>query len=502
MATRFDMSQTRVDSSCRVPPPKILDCHRLRQDLEAKEDHTDPVPAFLNNLPAADLHIHGGALCETGLATDIAWERSRERDGRLELLFGSKEALAEKLTARAPGSLKDYLFLYHALRDYLFTTLPDIKTVCHAGALNAFRTGTRLLEIRTSIKSGEVGDPASRYLMKEAKFTPYEEFVAMIEGLEYASRATGGRLRFHLIVTFRRGDSIENSLKIFDEVVQLRFKIREHFGKDYIRGLDIAGAEFGEANKGKRFKEIFRRAKEAGFFLTAHAGEEDGVGEGAILHALNHLNVDRIGHGSSLYLPTPLLDKSIIHTKNGVRKNAFIRLLQRGISQEMCLTSNMIAGAQYTKGYMAVPGDKPKPDLKPIMSPADYPFKMLMALGDLVHKDTREVLPLVCTDGTFSLHTNLAREYSIAAKNFDLGLGEVLALAYHSIQKSFAEDTVKDDVIKTEWLPVASRYYDNPVQDVTTCLSRYRQRLRDELELTPIDLTRIADEVCETTLYN
>jgi hypothetical protein len=151
MATRLDMSQAEIDSLPLLSPPEILDCPRLRRELEVQNGNVDSVPTFLNNLPAADLHIHGGALCETGLATDIAWERSRERDGRLKTIFGSKEALAEKLVARVPGSLKDYLFLYHALRDYLFTTLSDIKTVCREGALNAFRTGTRLLELRTSI---------------------------------------------------------------------------------------------------------------------------------------------------------------------------------------------------------------------------------------------------------------------------------------------------------------------------------------------------------------
>lgn len=479
-----------------VTAPEILDCPRLKEDLAAKEKIT--VAAFLNQLPAADLHIHGGALCETALATDIAWARSAKRDGRLAKLFGSKEALLERLTTRVPGELKDYLLLYHALRDYLFTTLEDITTVCREGALNAFRTGTRLLELRTSIKSGDVGDPASRYLMQEADFTPEDEFTAMITGLEEAARQTGGRLKFHLIVTFRRGDSVENSLKIFDEAVRLRRKIRERFGKDYIRGLDIAGAEYGTLNKGKRFKEIFSRAKAAGFALTAHAGEEDGVGEGAILHALDHLGVDRIGHGSSLYLPTPLLDETVVHVKNGVRKNAFIRLLQRGVSQEMCLTSNMIAGAHCTKGYAPVPGQKPKPDLRAIKTPTDYPFQMLVALGDLVPEGVAQVLPLVCTDGTFSLHTNLAREYSVTAQNFDLGVGEVLALAYHSILKSFAEDGVKDDVIRTEWLPVAARFFDDPVRDVTACLSRYRLRQRSELGLNGADIARIADEVQKT----
>lgn len=461
---------------------------------------------FFKALPAADLHIHGGALPTSDLAVKIAWQRSAESDRKLQGIFGSPERLKERLLNPQPGQLNDYLTLYHLVRDYLFTTLDDIRAICHEGALNAFFSGTTLLEVRTSIKSGRYGDPASRHIMADVDFMPEEEFEAMVEGFENAIRASNGYLHVYLIITFRRGDRVENIMNMLNEAIRIREHIRQKFGHDYIRGIDIAGSEFGEANKAKKLKGVFRRAKEEGFQLTAHSGEEIGVGEGGILHSLNHLEVDRIGHGTSLYLPTPLLDPATVHRVDGIIKNAFVRLLQLGVPLESCLTSNLICGAQITQGYRARPGQRPQELCKNMTSVREYPFEILMALGDCVASGKKNISPLISTDGIFTLNTTLAREYSLAASEFNLGVVESLYLSYQSIQHSFAPEEAKAEIIRQSWLPFARLFLGEQdesliLKTMNEAIENYRKLLRSRLGISNELVTQIREEVARVDDY-
>lgn len=460
--------------------------------------------AFLKAMPAADLHIHGGALADVNLATDISWQRSLDTDRKLIGIFGEKERLVERLLKPKPGQLGDYLTLYHLVRDYLFTNLDDIRTICREGALNAFYNGTTLLEVRSSIKSGPFGDPACRHTMTDVNFTPEQEFEAMVEGFESAQKACHGFLKVYLTIAFRRGDQVENIMNSLNQAVQIREHIRQKFGYDYIRGIDIAGAEYGNQNKAKRLKEVFARAKEKGFHLTAHAGEE--VDEGSILQALNHLQVDRIGHGTSLHLPTPLLDNDVVHTVNGEIKNSFIRLLQRGVPFETCLTSNLICGARVTRSYVPRPGERPEPLLKSMTSVKEYPFEILIAFGDCVAPGKAFVGPLLSTDGIFTLNTSLAREYSLAASEFDLGISELLYLNYLSIQHSFAPSKTKDEILQQSFLPFAGLFLgETEPKKLLNILEEkalhWRQKVRHNLGLHPKDIERIRQEVADSKSY-
>jgi adenosine deaminase len=64
--------------------------------------------------------------------------------------------------------------------------------------------------------------------------------------------------------------------------------------KDKIVGVGLDSTEAG--NPPSKFKHVFRRARDAGFFLTAHAGEEGPAGY--VWEALDILGVGRIDHGN------------------------------------------------------------------------------------------------------------------------------------------------------------------------------------------------------------
>ena len=64
--------------------------------------------------------------------------------------------------------------------------------------------------------------------------------------------------------------------------------------RDKIVGVGLDSSEAG--NPPSKFKNVFRRARDAGFFLTAHAGEEGPAGY--VWEALDILGVGRVDHGN------------------------------------------------------------------------------------------------------------------------------------------------------------------------------------------------------------
>jgi adenine deaminase len=112
-------------------------------------------------------------------------------------------------------------------------------------------------------------------------------FSTVIAGLSRAIDDAGRRLgvQASLIMCFLRDRNEEDAERTLD--LALAFK-------DRIVGVGLDSAERG--NPPSKFKHVFRRARDAGFFLTAHAGEEGPPGY--VWEALDVLGVARIDHGN------------------------------------------------------------------------------------------------------------------------------------------------------------------------------------------------------------
>jgi len=91
--------------------------------------------------------------------------------------------------------------------------------------------------------------------------------------------------------------------------------------QEHIRGLDLAGDE--AHFPGEWFEPHFKRAREAGWHITVHAGEADGPR--SVWQALNGLGAERIGH--AVHAPE---DEVLMDT-----------LAERQIGIEVSLTSNV-----------------------------------------------------------------------------------------------------------------------------------------------------------------
>jgi adenine deaminase len=83
-------------------------------------------------------------------------------------------------------------------------------------------------------------------------------------------------------------------LRHLDEADAQRTLDRALAFKDKIVGVGLDSSEAG--NPPSKFKHVFARARDAGFFLTAHAGEEGPASY--VWEALDLLGVGRIDHGN------------------------------------------------------------------------------------------------------------------------------------------------------------------------------------------------------------
>ncbi len=91
--------------------------------------------------------------------------------------------------------------------------------------------------------------------------------------------------------------------------------------RDRLVALDLAGDEAGFP--GELFTEHFRRARDAGWHVTVHAGEADGPH--SVRQAVDGLGAERIGHAVRAAEDPALLD----------------RMAERGVAIEANLTSNV-----------------------------------------------------------------------------------------------------------------------------------------------------------------
>lgn len=128
--------------------------------------------------------------------------------------------------------------------------------------------------------------------------------------------------------------------------------------KDDIIGVGLDSAELG--NPPSKFKDVFKQAKEAGFKLVAHAGEEADFTY--IYEALDILEIDRIDHGvqsiKSAALMQRLKDEQVPLTvcpNSNIELKVFDNYQQHNIKELLDYGLNVSVNSDdpaYFKGYM------------------------------------------------------------------------------------------------------------------------------------------------------
>ena len=217
---------------------------------------------FIERLPKCELHMHVEGSLEPELMFQLA-----ARNG-VTLPYPSVEALRQ---AYSFTKLQDFLDLYYQGMSVLRTE-EDFHDLAAAYLARIHAQGLRHVEM--------FFDPQAHI----ARGIAIETVIGGLQRALDEARETNG-ITSHLIMCFLRHLDEAEAEKTLD--LALPHKAR-------IIGVGLDSTELGHPPS--KFARVFKRAREAGFRLVAHAGEEgppDYVWE-----AIDLLGVDRVDHGN------------------------------------------------------------------------------------------------------------------------------------------------------------------------------------------------------------
>jgi adenosine deaminase len=175
--------------------------------------------------------------------------------------------------------------------------------------------------------------------------------------------------------------------------------IKEVSAEAGIIGIGIGG--FEAAHPPEQFAPVYRDAKEAGFRLTAHAGEE--AGPESVWGAIRDLGAERIGHGVRSAEDPLLVDY----------------LVDRQIPLEVCPTSNLRTGV--------------------VAHWNQHPVLELIDSGALV---------TINTDDPAMFDVSLAEEFSNLENRFGLDEVALKRLSLAVVEGSWADDETRSNLTR------------------------------------------------------
>ena len=328
-------------------------------------DSSAELVTFLRDIPKTEIHLHIEGL----VTSDSIWALIQKH--KLDLGISSKKELEKRFKVRSLTEFIDLFiniiqacFLEDADLAYLVDDAENYLTDNNIRYAEIFVAPTKLLQ--NGIDFGQLIDRLDKGAKRIAK--------------------KGITVRY--IVDVSRGFGVENAMRNLELTL-------EH-PKDSVIGLGLGGAE--QAGPAREYQPVFNRAREEGYRVVAHAGED--VGPESIWDTVKLLKVDRIGHGTSA-----ILDKGLMRY---IRDNR--------IPLEVCPTSNL-----YTRKYSTT--------LK------DHPIRPFFDFGIFV---------TVNTDDPTLFGVNLYEEYERLLEAEVFSLEEILQIIRNGMYATFLSDKEKD----------------------------------------------------------
>jgi adenine deaminase len=245
--------------------------------------------ATIARLPKAELHIHIEGTLEAELMFALAARNN------VRLAYDSVEALRR---AYAFTNLQDFLDLYYQGMSVLLREL-DFYDLAMAYFRKAAGQNVRYVEF--------FFDPQGH----TARGVPFGTVMAGLTRAQADAESQLG-ITSRMIMCFLRHLDEADAERTLDQALKY---------KDKIIGVGLDSSENGHPPA--KFKSVFRRARDAGFLLVAHAGEEgppDYVWE-----AIDVLGIDRIDHGNR-----SLEDPALVQ-----------RIVKDGLALTVCPLSNL-----------------------------------------------------------------------------------------------------------------------------------------------------------------
>lgn len=270
------------------------------RNLPAKEVLDEKsLKGFLKDIPKVDLHRHLEGAVEPDTFLSIANRRG------IELPTYDKQELIPYLQVTDKDkTLLDFISKFDTIGK-VFTDKDAIEEITYEAVKDANNDNVKYAEIRFS--------PV--YMSERYNLDIDEVMQGVFDGLDKAKKEYDTDIGLILIVERQMG--VEHA----EDVLQLAQK---YMDKGVV-GLDLANDEYNYPPG--PYAPVFQKAKEAGLYVTVHAGEAAGAENVRV--SINDLKADRIGHGVRSF-EDPTVEQEI---------------LEKGIPLEMCPTSNIQTGA-------------------------------------------------------------------------------------------------------------------------------------------------------------
>ena len=326
-------------------------------------------------MPKVELHLH----LEGAIPLSTLWELI-ERHGGDETI-GSQAELADFFTYRDFAHfMETWVWMIAFLRNY-----EDFTCVAEAVARNL---------------------AAQNIVYAEAFFSPsdFRHHNLDPQQLALAIRTGLGRVpevEVPLIVDLVRDRGPNGTARTLAAITEVAQEAR-------VIGIGIGGYE--AENPPEQFADVYRTAREAGFRLTAHAGEA--AGPESVWGAIRALEVERIGHGVRSVEDPALVEYLVEHQ----------------LPLEVCPTSNI---------RTAVVSDW-----------ETHPARSLIEAGAMV---------TINTDDPALFHSSLAGEYRVLDDWFGLDEECIRRISLAGVDASWAPANTKASLAQriNEWWDVA-----------------------------------------------
>lgn len=338
---------------------------------------TSAVRRLVGSMPKAELHLHLDGCLRPVTALELARRHDVDAPTTYEAMFDALVAPAH------PGSQAELLHTFD---------LP-LRLMQYPDALE--RIATELVEDKA----------ADRVRYMEIKWAPS---LHLVEGLSLdevirivatATAAAADRcgVEARLCVVAIRADEPATTDAVARAAV-------DHRG-DVVTGFDLAGYEAAYPDPTVH-ASAFEIARSGALGTTVHTGEL--LDDGALVWRALELQTDRISHGGSSVHDEALMD----------------RLIERGVTLDLCPTSNVQAGTFATF--------------------ADHPLVTLLRRG---------VPVTVNTDDTTISDITLSEEMLSCVDVLGLTLPELWQCNLHALRAAFVDDATRDRLLTEfrEW---------------------------------------------------
>ena len=330
MVSALNMSSNRKQQHPYVASAMLgfILCACFIQSVSA-DVSTDEMRAYLAGMPKAELHLH----LEGTLSAETIVEITR-RNG---LDYFTTVAEVEQSLANRPPGLMGFLD-HHFKSQNVMQTRQDFYDA-------TFKLIEKLHE-NNVIYADLFFDPQAH----TSRGIPFDEMFAGIDAGRQDAKEKFG-VMVNLVMCINRERSVESAFEMLDQAQPFSEKI---IGL----GMD-SGPEYG--NPPVKFKDVYARARDEGYFLTGHHDVDVRDSTKHIWQSLEIIGMDRIDHGLNAAddpkLVEELVRRGMCLTGSPVKRTSDpepqdIDLIKILDDAGVCVSLNSDDPAEFESGYL------------------------------------------------------------------------------------------------------------------------------------------------------